>query len=97
MYAIRSYYDPALQAVAELTDHLTFAHILNTGDSLVYGPYPDETISWLIEHDAVSIRGNTDKKVGKLRITSYNVCYTKLLREIFPASPGGPLPKKCVD
>jgi len=57
---------PALQAVAELTSGQTFSHIINTGDSLVYAPFPDETISWLIEHDAVSIRGNTDKKVGKL-------------------------------
>jgi len=57
---------PALQAVAELTSSQTFTNILNTGDSLVYAPFPAETIGWLVEHDTVSIRGNTDKKVAKL-------------------------------
>lgn len=57
---------PALQAVAELTSGLKFDHIINTGDCLVYGPFPDETISWLRKSQAISIRGNTDKKVAKL-------------------------------
>jgi len=57
---------PALQAVADLTNGLKFDHIINSGDCLVYAPFPDETIGWLRKNKAISIRGNTDKRVAKL-------------------------------
>lgn len=57
---------PALQAITAYFSGTTFAHIINCGDSLVYGPFANETIAWLEEHGAISILGNTDKKVIKL-------------------------------
>ncbi|MDY0349733.1 MAG: metallophosphoesterase family protein [Desulfobulbaceae bacterium] len=40
--------------------------ILNCGDATVYAPFPNETLHWLREHQAVSILGNTDTKVLRL-------------------------------
>lgn len=57
---------PALQAVDRQLNSSTFQYILNCGDSLVYAPFPNETLSWLAEKKAISILGNTDKKVIKL-------------------------------
>lgn len=57
---------PALQAVGQYFAQTTFDHVVNCGDSLVYAPFPNETISWLREHAAISILGNTDKKVIRL-------------------------------
>ena len=50
----------ALEAVAERFPPDTFDLVLNGGDSLVYGPYPNETIDWLRHHGVLSILGNTD-------------------------------------
>lgn len=57
---------PALKAIDRQLDAASFDYIINSGDSLVYAPFPNETLSWLAEHQALSILGNTDKKVIKL-------------------------------
>lgn len=57
---------PALQAVEQYFAQTTFDHVINCGDSLVYAPFPNETIGWLRQHTAISILGNTDKKVIRL-------------------------------
>ncbi len=57
---------PALKAIDQQLDASTFDYIINSGDSLVYAPFANETISWLAEHKAISILGNTDQKVIKL-------------------------------
>jgi putative phosphoesterase len=57
---------PALQAIEEKFRSYCFDHIINCGDSLVYGPFPNETLAWLEKNSAMSILGNTDKKVIKL-------------------------------
>jgi putative phosphoesterase len=57
---------PALNAVSKKLPPESFETIINSGDSLVYAPFPNETINWLRDHQAISILGNTDKKVIKL-------------------------------
>ncbi len=57
---------PALSAVVSFFKKMKFELIINAGDSLVYGPFPNESLTWLQENNAHSILGNTDKKVKKL-------------------------------
>lgn len=57
---------PALVAISRHFDLESFDLILNGGDSLVYGPFPNQTIDWLREHRAISILGNTDRHVISL-------------------------------
>ena len=57
---------PALEAVSREVAPLACEHILNCGDSLVYAPFANETIDWLRNHHAFTIRGNTDDRVIKL-------------------------------
>jgi putative phosphoesterase len=57
---------PALEAVSRAIAPLGCAHIFNCGDSLVYAPFPNETLDWLRSHQAFTIRGNTDDRVIKL-------------------------------
>lgn len=57
---------PALAAVSSAVAELDCSHILNCGDSLVYAPFPNETLDWLRLHQVFSIRGNTDDRVIKL-------------------------------
>lgn len=57
---------PALQAVDQFFHGTAFDYIINCGDSVVYAPFPNETLQWLMQNKAVSILGNTDKKVIKL-------------------------------
>jgi len=57
---------PALAALSDLFADESFAYIINCGDSLVYAPFANETMRWLQEHQALSILGNTDKKVIRL-------------------------------
>ena len=57
---------PALKAIAREVDVPIFDYIVNCGDSLVYAPFPNETLRWLRRHNAISILGNTDKKVINL-------------------------------
>lgn len=54
---------PALAAIARQLNPASFQFIVNCGDSLVYAPFANETIGWLIAHRAISILGNTDEKV----------------------------------
>lgn len=57
---------PALEAVEQFFAETTFEKIINCGDSTVYAPFPNETLDWLKQNGAISILGNTDKKVLKL-------------------------------
>jgi putative phosphoesterase len=57
---------PALEAIAEHSPPSCFDHIINCGDSLVYAPFPNETLHWLSSHKVISILGNTDRKVKRL-------------------------------
>ncbi len=53
----------ALEAISRRFAADDFDLILNGGDSLVYGPFPNETIDWLRSYNALSILGNTDRHV----------------------------------
>lgn len=57
---------PALQAIDEYFTDASFDEIYNCGDSLVYAPFPNETLQWLQAHHVKSIVGNTDRKIKKL-------------------------------
>ncbi|MCK5069610.1 MAG: metallophosphoesterase family protein [Desulfocapsa sp.] len=57
---------PALKAIINYFSEEHFDAIYNCGDSLVYGPFPNETLRWLKENNVHSIVGNTDRKVIKL-------------------------------
>ena len=57
---------PALMAIDRFFADLSntpFDAICNCGDSTVYAPFPNETLQWLQEKKAHSVRGNTDQKV----------------------------------
>jgi len=54
---------PALEAIDQALDTGSFDQIINCGDSLVYAPFPNQTMAWLRRHRALSILGNTDRKV----------------------------------
>jgi putative phosphoesterase len=53
----------ALLAIEEYFVPDSFDAIINSGDSLVYGPFPNETLDWLQTRNAYSILGNTDKTI----------------------------------
>jgi len=57
---------PALKAVLTFFSKTSFDAILNCGDSLVYAPFPNETIQLLQQNNVYSILGNTDRKIKKL-------------------------------
>lgn len=57
---------PALQAIIAHFKNTSFDAICNCGDSIVYGPFPNETLHWLETNKVHSIIGNTDRKVKKL-------------------------------
>ena len=61
---------PALAAVAADAANncggLAIDAIVNSGDSLVYAPFANETMDWLRERRAISVLGNTDRGVIKL-------------------------------
>ena len=57
---------PALLALEQRFGQNSFDAVINAGDSLVYGPFPHETLDWLRTRNAQSILGNTDKKVLRL-------------------------------
>jgi putative phosphoesterase len=64
---------PALRAIEDHFSYQSFDYTINCGDSLVYGPFPNETLAWLESNAIISILGNTDKKVIKLlRGKSFN-------------------------
>lgn len=53
----------ALEAISRRFPPDQFDLILNGGDSLVYGPFPNETLDWLRNYSVLSILGNTDRHV----------------------------------
>ena len=61
---------PALSAVAahaeSRRDGETVAAVVNCGDSVVYAPFADETMDWLRQQRALTILGNTDRRLVKL-------------------------------
>ena len=57
---------PALQAIANDTSSIDFDLVCNCGDTTVYAPFPNECIQWLKRRHAISITGNTDRKILKL-------------------------------
>ena len=57
---------PALAATHAYLKDIEFDAIINCGDSLVYAPFPNDVLNWLRQNNALSILGNTDKKVIKL-------------------------------
>ena len=57
---------PALRAIDTFFSHTSFDAIVNCGDSVVFAPFSNQVINWLIARDTISILGNTDKKVIKL-------------------------------
>ncbi len=57
---------PALCGIESYFSAYIFDAIINCGDSTVYAPFPNETLNWLKKKEAISILGNTDKKVIKL-------------------------------
>ena len=56
---------PALKAIDDYLQLDRFDRIINTGDLTVYSTFPNETIHWFrnLEDKAISILGNTDKRV----------------------------------
>lgn len=82
---------PALEACIHFFPEDSFDAIYNCGDSLVYGPFPNQTLHWLQENKVPTIIGNTDKKVIKLlqgksfkkpRIEEKRVMYTWTARQL---------------
>jgi len=57
---------PALEAVINHFNDRSFEAVLNCGDSVVYAPFPNETLHWLADNNVISILGNTDRKLIKL-------------------------------
>lgn len=57
---------PAVAAVAATFGTDKFDCIINSGDSTVYAPFPNQVLHWLRSHNVVSILGNTDRKIIKL-------------------------------
>lgn len=57
---------PALEAVSRAVAPLRCDHVLNSGDCLVYAPFANQTLDWLRQSGAFSIRGNTDDRVIRL-------------------------------
>ena len=57
---------PALAAIGRQAQAADFDLILNGGDATVFATFPDATLDWLRNHQALSILGNTDRKVLKL-------------------------------
>jgi putative phosphoesterase len=52
---------PALKAMQE--DVVTADFIIHAGDTIGYGPYPNEVINWLRDHADVNVMGNHDYSV----------------------------------
>ena len=59
---------PALEAVLVHARQMKVKAIWNVGDFVGYGAYPDEVVSMLREIGAISIIGNYDGKVLKVKI-----------------------------
>ena len=90
MYAIRSYYD-AIELLMPFQFHLEPVMDQQNIASLFYGPIllaaqetkvlkEWRTINLNATDIGKSISGDLEQLQFNIRITSYNVCYTKLLR-----------------
>ena len=78
MYAIRSYYDMTVGASQYADEILTQSTVTGMStESLQAYKYAAELIDTPLE----TLTSTMSKKI-KSRITSYNVCYTKLLRYV---------------
>ena len=86
---------PALKATVDFFQNRHFDLICNCGDSLVYAPFPNETLHWLKYHNTVSILGNTDRKVKRLlkgkdfkkpRKAEKRIMYTSTAEQLDPGA-----------
>ena len=84
---------PALEALGRQIRVRDFDYIFNCGDSVVYAPFPNETVQWLRRYNVVSILGNTDLKVlilaagksfTKPRREEKQIMYTWTLEQLQP-------------
>jgi len=57
---------PALEAVLRVAEAEQCALILDTGDIIGYGPYPNEIVRRFIELHCLSVCGNYDRRVVRL-------------------------------
>ena len=59
---------PALKAIWNYVRPAAFDRVINTGDSTVYGTFPNETIEWFrkLGDKAVCILGNTDRRILRI-------------------------------
>jgi putative phosphoesterase len=58
---------PALEAVWNHAKERGAEEIWNMGDHVGYSAFPNETIEWLIKHDAVSVLGDYDSRVLQVK------------------------------
>jgi len=87
---------PALQAISIYFAETSFDAIVNCGDSVVYAPFANEVIEWLIAHKAISILGNTDKKVLKLLQGKSFAKPSKYDKRIMYTHTAGQLANHCI-
>ena len=57
---------PALKAVAAHAQSQKAELIINTGDFVGYGPFPNQTVQWIKDKEIVSVIGNYDQKVLRI-------------------------------
>lgn len=59
---------PALKAIWHYVQPARFDLVINTGDSTVYGTFPNQTIKWFrkLGDKAVCILGNTDRRILRI-------------------------------
>src|SRR3989304_2272431 len=58
---------PALQAIETFVRRDRFHRVINAGDLVVYGTFPNETIEWFRKKkNTLSIVGNTDNRVLRI-------------------------------
>lgn len=58
---------PALQAIETFVQQDRFHRVINAGDLVVYGTFPNETIEWFRKkRNTLCILGNTDNRVLKI-------------------------------
>ncbi|MBN1434202.1 YfcE family phosphodiesterase [Candidatus Fermentibacterales bacterium] len=58
---------PGLEAAWRTLSSEGFDLALCTGDLVQYGPWPNEVVSFFVEHDVACVQGNCDRAVGRSR------------------------------